>query len=181
MTCYAESCKQICYVSGCGLECHGKSCQQECPKGNCRLKCPENAEKCDQECGSPFPFPFKKSMCTKEYLQPSTTVAPTTEAATTEPTTTEAPTTAAPFVPDECERVEDGVCYQACTKGNCEMECYNSEYYHSCEQSCTGNSLLLLKRFGSNFWVCGWNPALNSGFHSMKRLGVYRYSPWMGC
>ena len=71
-----------------------------------------------------------------------TTKAPTTEAPTTEVPTTEAPaTTTAPYVPAECDSLENNVCYQSCTAGGCTMECFNSEYYHSCDQSCTGKSL----------------------------------------
>ena len=121
--CTAETCYQSCTGGGCGLECHGQSCEQSCTKGNCQMKCPSDASKCEQRCT------LNKDKCTTEVLVP---------------TVTDAPTTAAPFVPDDCDRVEDGVCYQSCTNVGCTMTCNNSPYYHSCEQSCTG--MLHVKR-----------------------------------
>ena len=53
------------------------------------------------------------------------------------------PTTRPPVViPTECNEVIEGVCYQDCTGGGCHMECFNSEYYHSCYQSCNGEYLV---------------------------------------
>ena len=63
-------------------------------------------------------------------------------------TVTVAPTTAAPYVPVECDRVEDGVCYQYCNAGGCKMECFHSEYYHSCDQSCTSKRF-----FDLEIWI----------------------------
>ena len=68
--------------------------------------------------------------CTKEILPPPTTSATTTV------------TTAPPFVPDECDSLEDGVCYQLCPEGSCVLECFNSTYYNSCAQSCNGEGLI---------------------------------------
>lgn len=33
------------------------------------------------------------------------------------------------FVFDECESLEDGVCYQFCLGGSCVLECFNLIYY----------------------------------------------------
>lgn len=56
------------------------------------------------------------------------------------------PTTRPPVViPTECNEVSGGVCYQYCTGGGCRMECFNSKYYHSCTQSCTGKYLQQFK------------------------------------
>ena len=123
--CKADTCYESCTGGGCGLECHGNSCEQSCTSGNCNLQCPSDAEKCEQRCT------LNKDQCTIEDLVP-------TEVPTTGAPTTEAPTTEPPFVSYECNRVEDGVCYQSCTGGGCTMECFNSVDYHSCDQSCTG-------------------------------------------
>ena len=53
------------------------------------------------------------------------------------------PTTRPPVViPTECNEVIDDVCYQYCAGGGCDMECFNSEYYHSCYQFCNGEYLV---------------------------------------
>ena len=159
MNCEAESCKQVCARGGCELDCEGKYCEQSCPGGKCKLKCLIDAKKCKQ---SGRQCKQSGKQCTKEVVYPATTAvtttteattteAPTTEATTTEATTTQATTTeaptiaatTAPVVPNECDSVTGGVCYQSCTKGGCNMECFNSQYYHSCEQSCTGGYLSL--------------------------------------
>ena len=113
--CKADTCEQSCTGGGCGLECHGSTCEQSCTKGNCTLQCSSEAETCEQSCT------INKDGCTKEYIDFST----------------EAPTTEAPA--PECDEVEDGVCEQSCTGGDCTLECFNSDVYHSCYQSCTGN------------------------------------------
>ena len=51
---------------------------------------------------------------------------------------TSVPLKSADSTVDECHEVEDGVCYQSCTGGDCDMECLNSEDYDSCYQGCTG-------------------------------------------
>ena len=149
MTCHTRSCQQTCLAGGCTLKCLGESCKQVCKKGNCLLKCPKNATMCKQNCG-------QFSDCEKEYQQSQTalttqTEGPTNETHTTEAPTTEAPTTEAPareaattdaptteVSATECDDVEDGLCKQSCTGGGCTLECFNSDKYHSCEQSCTG-------------------------------------------
>ena len=113
--CKAETCEQSCTGGGCGLECHGHTCEQRCTKGNCALQCSSEAETCQQRCT------INKDGCTVEYIDFST----------------EAPTTEAPA--PECDHVQDGVCSQSCTGGGCTLKCFNSDAYHSCEQSCTGN------------------------------------------
>ena len=115
--CKADTCEQSCTRGGCGLECHGTTCEQRCTKGNCELQCSSEAQTCEQRCT------INKDGCTKEYIDFSA-LAPTTEAP-------------AP----ECDDVEDGVCIQSCTRGGCKLQCFNSDVYHSCEQSCTGNDL----------------------------------------
>ena len=115
--CKADTCEQSCTGGGCGLECHGTTCEQSCTKGNCALQCSSEAQTCDQRCT------INKDGCTKEYVDFST----------------EAPTTEAPA--PECDSVEDGVCSQSCTRGGCTQKCFNSDVYHSCEQSCTSNGL----------------------------------------
>ena len=42
------------------------------------------------------------------------------------------------IVPEECDSLDNGVCEQNCVAGGCDLECFNSEDYHSCEQYCTG-------------------------------------------
>ena len=94
-----------------------------------------------------------KSLKCDKCVRPSVPTAPTTQATTNEASTTEATTTiatTAPVIPDECDRVEDGVCFQSCTAGGCNMECYNSQYYHSCEQSCTGEYRSQFTLFAAN-------------------------------
>ena len=146
------------------MECLGESCKQICKKGNCLLQCPKNAQMCKQNCGE-FNDCEKEYLQSLTALttqtqaptteapttEASTTEAPTTEASTTEAPTTEAPTSHAPTTEPpstqaptteasapECYEVEDGVCKQSCTGGGCTLECFNSNKYHSCEQSCTG-------------------------------------------
>ena len=41
------------------------------------------------------------------------------------------------IIPDECSSLEDGVCFQSCNGGGCDMECFDFQYY-SCKQFCTG-------------------------------------------
>ena len=100
------------FVTGgpCRLNCQPKYCDQSCPQGGCTITCPSDNKVCQQMCG-----PGKQ--CTKEIMPPPTTPATTTV------------TTAPPFVPDECESLEDGVCYQFCPGGSCVLECFNSTYY----------------------------------------------------
>lgn len=94
----------------CRLNCQPKYCDQSCPQGGCTITCPSDNKVCQQMCG-----PGKQ--CTKDIMPPPTTPATTTV------------TTAPPFVPDECESLEDGVCYQFCPGGSCVLECFNSTYY----------------------------------------------------
>ena len=100
------------FVTGwpCRLNCQPKYCDQSCPQGGCTITCPSDNKVCQQMCG-----PGKQ--CTKEIMPPPTTPATTTV------------TTAPPFVPDECESLEDGVCYQFCPGGSCVLECFNSTCY----------------------------------------------------
>ena len=48
------------------------------------------------------------------------------------------------------------MCFQSCTGGGCDMECFNSQYYHSCKRSCTGEDLNL------DIFCCHWLYSLNS-------------------
>ena len=113
------------FVTGgpCEFNCQAKYCDQSCPHGGCTITCPSDNKVCQQMCG-----PGKQ--CTKEIMPLPTTPATTTV------------TTAPPFVPDECDNLEDGVCYQFCPEGSCVLECFNSTYYNSCAQSCNGEGLI---------------------------------------
>lgn len=115
--CKADTCEEVCTDGGCGLQCYGNSCDQVCVTGNCKLQCPNpnDPEKCRQSCT------LNKDKCIINKVN-STDQTPTTK------------------VPDECNKVEDGVCYQPCPGGGCTLECFNNtKYYHSCKQICTGN------------------------------------------
>ena len=37
----------------------------------------------------------------------------------------------------ECDEISNGVCYQYCVGGGCDLRCLKSESYTSCEQVCT--------------------------------------------
>ena len=114
--CGANTCVQSCTGGGCGLECRGKRCEQSCTRGNCQLQCPGHASTCQQWCT------VNRNKCTLTKLGVTTTTSPTT----------------ATVVPRECRKVKNGVCYQYCVQGGCNMACFKSPRYHSCEQICTG-------------------------------------------
>ena len=112
--CHATTCEQTCVLGGCSLVCHGKYCNQACRGGYCKLECPSDAKECKQSCGPGQP-------CSKVIAKL--------------PTLT-------PYSPAECSSVANGVCKQFCSTGSCDMKCFNSPYYHSCELSCTGMYLI---------------------------------------
>ena len=112
--CRATTCEQTCVLGGCSLVCHGKYCNQACQGGYCKLQCPSDAKECKQSCGPGQP-------CSKVIAKLPT------------------PT---PYSPAECSSVANGVCKQFCSADSCDMKCFNSPYYHSCELSCTGMYLI---------------------------------------
>ena len=112
--CHATTCEQTCVLGGCSLVCHGKYCNQACRGGYCKLECPSDAKECKQSCGPGQP-------CSKVIAKLPT------------------PT---PYSPAECSSVANGVCKQFCSTGSCDMKCFNSPNYHSCELSCTGMYLI---------------------------------------
>ena len=112
--CHATTCEQTCVLGGCSLVCHGKYCNQACQGGYCKLECPSDTKECKQSCGPGQP-------CSKVIAKLPT------------------PT---PYSPAECSSVANGVCKQFCSTGSCDMKCFNSPYYHSCELSCTGMYLI---------------------------------------
>ena len=118
--CHATTCEQTCVLGGCSLVCHGKYCSQACQGGYCKLQCPSDAKECKQSCGSGQP-------CSKVIAKLPT---PATTAST------------ATYSPAECSSVANGVCKQFCSTDSCDMKCFNSPYYHSCELSCTGMYLI---------------------------------------
>ena len=115
-SCHATTCEQTCVLGGCSLVCHGKYCNQACQGGYCKLQCPSDAKECKQSCGPGQP-------CSKVIAMLPT---PATTASTV------------PYSPAECSTVANGVCKQFCSADSCDMKCFNSPYYHSCELSCTG-------------------------------------------
>ena len=115
--CGANTCVQSCTGGGCGLECSGKRCQQRCTMGNCQLQCPGHASSCQQRCT------VNRNKCTVKKL--GVTATPTTLR----------------VVPRECRRVTNGICYQYCVGGGCNLACFKSPRYHSCQQVCTGEDL----------------------------------------
>ena len=118
--CHATTCEQTCVLGGCSLVCHGKYCNQACQGGYCKLQCPSDAKECKQSCGSGQP-------CSKVIAKLPT---PATTAST------------ATYSPAECSSVANGVCKQFCSTDSCDMKCFNSPYYHSCELSCAGMYLI---------------------------------------
>ena len=112
--CHATTCEQTCVLGGCSLVCHGKYCNQACQGGYCKLECPSDTKECKQSCGPGQP-------CSKVIAKLPT------------------PT---PYSPAECSSVANGVCKQFCSTGSCDMKCFNSPYYHSCDLSCTGMYLI---------------------------------------
>ena len=158
--CKADTCDQSCTGGGCGLECHGKYCEQSCTIGNCQLQCPSDAETCEQRCTA------NKDQCTIEYLESSTATVASTAATTTEATTV----TTASATGDECEELENRVCYQSCTGGGCDMQCFNSALYDSCEQSCTGE-FLVPASFVCAFILLCFNAQFSPGFRRINHLG----------
>ena len=112
--CHATACEQTCVLGGCSLVCHGKYCNQACQGGYCKLECPSDTKECKQSCGPGQP-------CSKVIAKLPT------------------PT---PYSPAECSSVVNGVCKQFCSTDSCDMKCFNSPYYHSCELSCTGMYLI---------------------------------------
>ena len=112
--CHATTCEQTCVLGGCSLVCHGKYCNQACQGGYCKLECPSDTKECKQSCGPGQP-------CSKVIAKLPT------------------PT---PYSPAECSSVVNGVCKQFCSTDSCDMKCFNSPYYHSCELSCTDMYLI---------------------------------------
>ena len=112
--CHATTCEQTCVLGGCSLVCHGKYCNQACQGGYCKLECPSDTKECKQSCGP-------GQLCSKVIAKLPT------------------PT---PYSPAECSSVANGVCKQFCSTGSCDMKCFNSPYYHSCDLSCTGMYLI---------------------------------------
>ena len=114
-SCTSGNCKTvICEADTCEQSCTGGGCGLECHGNSCEQSCTKG--NCNLQCDSQAEkceqrCTINKDQCTIEDI-----------------------------VPDECDSVEDGVCYQSCTGGGCQdMECFHSPlYYHTCEQSCTG-------------------------------------------
>ena len=103
--------------------CKADTCEQSCTGGGCGLECHGNS--CEQGC--------TKGNCNLQCLSQA-------EKCEQRCTINRDQCTIGHTVPDECDHVEDGVCYQTCKGGGCQdMECFDSPlYYHTCEQSCTG-------------------------------------------
>ena len=123
MTCSAPTkCVFNCTSGNCQtVICKADTCEESCTGGGCGLECHGNS--CEQSCTKgncqlqcPIDAEKCEQRCTINKDQCVTEV----------------------LVPDECDSVQDGVCHQSCTGGGCTMECFDSGYYHSCEQSCTG-------------------------------------------
>ena len=127
MTCSAHTkCVFSCTSGNCqtGI-CKADTCEQSCTGGGCGLECQGNS--CEQSCTKgncqlqcPYSAEKCEQRCTINKDQCVTEV----------------------LAPDECDSVDgDGVCYKSCTGGGCTMECFDSKFYHSCDQSCTGKFL----------------------------------------
>ena len=116
-SCTSGNCETvICKADTCYESCTGGGCGLECHGNSCEQSCTKG--NCELQCPSDAEKCEQRCTLNKDQCTLKDLVVPP---------------------PDECEKMEDGVCYQSCTKGGCTMECFNSEDYHSCEQSCTGN------------------------------------------
>ena len=102
--------------------CKADTCVESCTGGGCGLKCYGNS--CEQSCTAgncQLQCPYDADKCEQSCI------------------INKDKCIVQDLVPDECFSLKDGVCYQYCTGGGCDMECFNSPlYYHSCKQFCTG-------------------------------------------